>query len=72
QKMIEQGTKARGIKVITPLINMTKAQIVKLGHKLGAPLEDTWSCYVGDKEPCGVCDSCRLRHKGFSLYNRGK
>jgi len=69
QKVIEQGTKARKIRVLTPLINMTKAQIIRLGMKLGAPLDLTWSCYAGGNRPCGVCDSCRLRAKGFSLYN---
>lgn len=61
QKVIEKGTKAKKIKVITPLINLTKKEIVKLGRKLGAPLDLTWSCYQGGKEPCGVCDSCRIR-----------
>lgn len=70
QKVIEKGTKAKKIKIVTPLIDLTKAEIIKLGRKLGAPLEMTWSCYQGGKEPCGVCDSCRLRAKGFSLYNK--
>jgi 7-cyano-7-deazaguanine synthase len=66
RKVIEKGTKAKKIKVITPLINLTKKEIVRLGRKLKAPLEITWSCYRGGKEPCGVCDSCRLRQAGFS------
>ncbi|MFA5035286.1 MAG: 7-cyano-7-deazaguanine synthase QueC [Candidatus Margulisiibacteriota bacterium] len=70
QKVIEKGTKAKKIKIVTPLIDLTKEEIIKLGRKLGAPLEMTWSCYQGGKEPCGVCDSCRLREKGFSLYNK--
>jgi 7-cyano-7-deazaguanine synthase len=65
QKVIEEGTKAKKIKVKTPLINMTKAQIIALGLKLKAPLDLTWSCYKGGKRPCGVCDSCKLRQKGF-------
>ena len=65
RKLIQKGTKAKKIKIITPLINMTKSQIIKLGLKLGAPLSLTWSCYKGGKRPCGVCDSCRLREKGF-------
>jgi len=65
QKVIEQGTKAKKIRIITPLIKLTKEQIIRLGRKLGAPLEQTWSCYAGGKEPCGVCDSCLLRQKGF-------
>ncbi len=65
QKVIKEGTKKKKIKVLTPLINMTKAQIIALGLKLKAPLEITWSCYKGGRKPCGVCDSCRLRQKGF-------
>lgn len=64
-RVIEKGTKAKKIKVITPLIKLTKKEIVALGRKLGAPLEKTWSCYRGGRKPCGVCDSCRLRDKGF-------
>jgi 7-cyano-7-deazaguanine synthase len=66
QKVIARGTKARRIKVLTPLIDMPKAQIIALGLKLKAPLELTWSCYKGGRRPCGVCDSCRLRQKGFA------
>jgi 7-cyano-7-deazaguanine synthase len=63
--LIQKGTKAKRIKIMTPLIKMTKSQIIRLGLKLGAPLFLTWSCYKGGKRPCGVCDSCRLREKGF-------
>lgn len=66
QKVIETGTKKKKIKVLAPLINMTKTQIIKLAIKLGVPLEKTWSCYQGGKKPCNVCDSCKLRAKGFS------
>jgi 7-cyano-7-deazaguanine synthase len=66
QSVIKEGTKKRKIKVLTPLINMTKAHIIKLGLKLKAPLELTWSCYSGGRKPCGVCDSCQLRNKGFA------
>lgn len=69
RKVAQTGTKAQKIKILTPLINLTKAQIVRLGMKLGAPLQLTWSCYQGGNKPCGVCDSCRLRQRGFSLYN---
>jgi len=65
RKLIQKGTKAKKIKIITPLIKMTKSQIIRLGLKLGAPLDLTWSCYKGGKKPCGVCDSCKLREKGF-------
>ena len=68
QKVVKEGTKEKGIKIETPLINMTKAQIIALGLKLKAPLELAWSCYKGGKKPCGVCDSCKLREKGFSAF----
>ena len=44
---------------------MTKAEISQAGFDNDAPLEMTWSCYKGGDQPCGVCDSCRLRAKGF-------
>jgi 7-cyano-7-deazaguanine synthase len=54
------------IKIITPLINLNKGEIVRLGLELNAPLELTWSCYVNDRRACGRCSSCRLRLKGFA------
>jgi len=54
------------IGIETPVLNMTKAEIVRLGVRLGAPLEHTWSCYEGGGLPCGACDSCLLRAKGFA------
>jgi 7-cyano-7-deazaguanine synthase len=53
------------INVETPLITMTKAEIVKLAMVENAPIEITWSCYQGGEQPCGKCDSCILRAKGF-------
>jgi 7-cyano-7-deazaguanine synthase len=53
------------IRIETPVLHMTKAEIVKLGIELGAPLDHTWSCYEGGDAPCGSCDSCLLRAKGF-------
>lgn len=68
-RVISTGTKAgvehRGIKIITPLINKTKAGIIRLGRKLNVPFGLTWSCYRGGKKPCGKCDSCYYRAKGF-------
>jgi 7-cyano-7-deazaguanine synthase len=68
-KTIQVGTRAgvegKGIKILTPLIKKSKKQIVKLGLKLGVPFELTWSCYKGAKIPCGICESCVLRQKGF-------
>ncbi len=54
------------IRVETPIINLSKAEIAALGVRLGAPLEHTWSCYEGGELPCGACDSCVLRAKGFA------
>ena len=54
------------IQVETPIIDLSKAKIITLGMKLGAPLEYTWSCYEGMQIPCGSCDSCILRAKGFA------
>jgi len=53
------------IQIETPLISLTKADIVRLGIKNKAPLHLTTSCYKGGEKACGVCDSCRLRLKGF-------
>lgn len=65
-ELISKGTKpSTSIKIITPLINMAKSQIVKKGIELNAPLRLTWSCYKNSQKACGVCDSCLLRLKGF-------
>ena len=64
-RVIDAGTKLGGIKVVTPLIAMRKAEIVKLGLELGAPLDLTWSCYSREDRACGVCDSCVLRLRAF-------
>lgn len=65
-KAINQGTKEETkIEIITPLVHLTKAQIVEEAIKLNVPLEHTWSCYKEENEACGVCDSCRLRLNGF-------
>ncbi|MCX5751715.1 MAG: 7-cyano-7-deazaguanine synthase QueC [Candidatus Saganbacteria bacterium] len=65
QKVVEEGTKKKRIKILTPLIHKTKAQIVRLAKQLNVPIDLTWSCYQGGKYPCGVCDSCKLRAKGI-------
>ena len=54
------------IGIETPIIDLTKAEIAALGTRLGAPLEHTWSCYEGGEAPCGSCDSCILRARGFA------
>lgn len=67
EAMIQVGTKPGShITIQTPLIAMDKAEIVKMGMTLDAPLELTWSCYSGSEKACGVCDSCALRLRGFA------
>lgn len=66
QEAVKYGTKEGCIKIVTPLIHKTKSDIVKIGTHLGVPFELTWSCYKDEIEACGVCDSCRLRLKGFA------
>jgi 7-cyano-7-deazaguanine synthase len=63
--VIKAGTKDGRIQIVTPLIAMRKAEIVKLGLELDAPLDLTWSCYSREDRACGVCDSCVLRLRAF-------
>jgi len=69
ESVIAKGTKAgiqkKGILIHTPLIGLNKAEIIKLGRRLGVPFGLTWSCYHGGNFPCGQCDSCYYRAKGF-------
>jgi 7-cyano-7-deazaguanine synthase len=69
ERALRSGTKrcAEGGKLVVkaPLLHMTKSAIVRLGCRLGVPHGKTWSCYCGGDEPCGECDSCRIRAKGF-------
>jgi 7-cyano-7-deazaguanine synthase len=53
------------IRIETPIIDKSKADIVRLALSVGAPLQQTWSCYEGGDRPCERCDSCLLRSKGF-------
>lgn len=59
------GAQGKRIKIQAPLLKKTKAQIVRMGKRLEVPYQLTWSCYTGGKKPCGKCDSCLLRAKGF-------
>lgn len=63
--VVKAGTKHGKIEIVTPLIAMRKAEIVRLGLELGAPFDLTWSCYSREDQACGVCDSCALRLRAF-------
>lgn len=60
------GVEGHPIEILAPISSMSKADIVRKGNELGVPFKETWSCYKGGGEPCGVCDSCVLRKKGFA------
>ncbi len=69
RKVVKKGTK-RGvendpIKIRTPVLNMSKKEIVLKGSELGVPFDQTWSCYKGGRKACGECDSCKLRLQAF-------
>ena len=66
QQAINAGTKPdTQIEIRTPIIDLSKAEIVSKGVDLGAPLHMTWSCYRAERLACGTCDSCALRLRGF-------
>ncbi len=60
---VERG---HSIRIEAPLLHLSKADIVRLGERLHVPWELTWSCYAGGRTPCGRCDSCVLRARGFA------
>ena len=65
-KMAKVGLAAKHrIQILVPLLNKNKSQIISLGHELGVPFNLTWSCYRAGIRPCGECDSCHYRAKGF-------
>ncbi len=66
QNSINLGTRDETkLEIKMPLVHLKKEQIVQKSLELGVPLADTWSCYKREDVACGVCDSCRLRLKGF-------
>jgi 7-cyano-7-deazaguanine synthase len=68
QRSINLGTKeSTNITIEMPLVHLKKSEIVKESIRHHVPLELTWSCYKNEERACGVCDSCRLRLKGFEL-----
>jgi 7-cyano-7-deazaguanine synthase len=66
ETVVHLGTRPEtDLRIVTPVIDWTKAEIVSRGLAIGAPLEKTWSCYQAEDVACGVCESCQLRLKGF-------
>lgn len=66
EKVIEKGTKPEtNIKIITPIIDLGKNEIIKKGLELNVPFEKTWSCYKNNDTACGKCDSCGLRLRAY-------
>jgi 7-cyano-7-deazaguanine synthase len=71
QQLADVGTKAgvegRGVRLVAPLLDWSKARIIREGMRLGVDYSLTVSCYQADPQgrACGVCDSCRLRREGF-------
>ena len=62
----KQGREGEAMKIIAPLIDLKKTEIIQLGNQLGVPWDLTWSCYAGGESACGVCDSCQLRLAAFA------
>ena len=70
EKVINEGTKPNtSIVIKSPLIDLSKKEIILKAIQLKSPLELTWSCYKNDDIPCGKCDSCLLRKRGFKQAN---
>lgn len=66
QQTINEGTKpSTNIEINTPIINLSKSEIILKGVSLDAPLHHTWSCYQSNDLACGICDSCAFRLRGF-------
>jgi len=65
QKALNLGLKDKGLKIVAPLLNKKKKDIIRMGKRFEVPFEYTWSCYQGGKVPCLKCDSCRFRTAAF-------
>ncbi len=59
------GLEGKAPKLMAPLVMDSKVDIIRRAVKLGVPIAETWSCYQGEQEPCGLCDSCRIRDKAL-------
>jgi len=66
----KSGREGHSTRLWAPLVEWDKARIVREALRLGVPIETTWSCYAGGAEPCGRCDSCRIRDAALSEAGR--
>ncbi len=66
----KMGRSGQGVQLLAPLMKMGKLEIIKEAIRLDLPIEKTWSCYKGEQQPCGVCDSCRIRDAGLKQAGR--
>ena len=64
------GREGHGTQLWAPLVHWSKTRIVEEALRLNVPIEATWSCYSGGTQPCGVCDSCRIRDEALRAANR--
>ncbi|WP_273843240.1 7-cyano-7-deazaguanine synthase QueC [Rubrobacter calidifluminis] len=67
ERLAVEGLGHPGLRLYTPFIHKTKAEIVGLGASLGVPFEETWSCYEGGELHCGLCGTCTERREAFEL-----
>lgn len=67
QKHAVQGYGNIKLHLDAPFLHLGKHQIVRLGHELNVPFEDTWSCYKGEENHCGLCGTCNERREAFTL-----
>ncbi len=71
EEAVRLGTRAETeIRIVAPVIALSKAEIVRQGTALGVPFESTWSCYQAEERACGRCESCLLRLRGFREAGR--